>query len=192
MCELYDIQGKKIKQHDLQDKSYWCRDGEKIEEAFIRLFGKSLNLEINPEKKDNPYVPDLINIQTGQLADLKQQATPFFQAGQLYEIDPTYAVVFNEKDKIRYQKNYPNIIIYYWVNWLAVRFKMGNDEIIAKPLKGIWTTDFPKFEKYLTNCPIHYYRQRINDTQGNARGSYVCDIRNQVFKKVKVNNHLNL
>lgn len=152
--------------------------------SFYILYGESLNLEINPEKKANRCAPDFVNTQTGQLADLKQQATPFFKAGK-YGIDPTYAVVFNKKDKIRYRDKYPNIVICYWVNWIAVRYKLGDNKIIAKPLYGVWVADFPEFEKYLANCPIHYYRQRVNDNKGNAKESYICDIRDIVFKKIK-------
>lgn len=184
MYELFDIEGKKIEHHDLQDKSHWCKDGEKIEEAFVRLYGNELNLAINPAKATDPYAPDLINTQTGQLADLKLQSTPFFKAQKLYGIDPTYAVVFNEKDKLRYQEKYPGITIYYWVDWKAVKFKMGANEMVVQPLYGVWKTEFKKFNSYLATCNLHYYQQRVDDTKGNAKGSYVCDIRNETFEKL--------
>ncbi|WP_160139994.1 hypothetical protein [Chryseobacterium sp. c4a] len=184
MYELFDINGHKIQHHNLQDKSHWCKDGEKIEEAFVRLYGDTLNLAMNPEKKVNPYAPDLINTTTGQLGDLKFQATPFFKAKNKYKTDPTYAVVFNEKDKLRYETKYPDLIIYYWINWIAITFKMGATEIIAQPLHGVWKTDFKRFQTYLLQCPIHYYQQRVDDTKGNAKRSYVCDIRNEVFERL--------
>lgn len=93
--KLFDIDNKELQYHDLQDKSRWCKDGEKIEEAFVRQFGEKLGLIINPEKNLNPYAPDLLNVTNGKLGDLKLQSTPFFKAKSLYQIDPTYAVVFN-------------------------------------------------------------------------------------------------
>ena len=182
--KLFDIDNKELHYHDLQDKSRWCKDGEQIEEAFVRQFGEKLGLVINPEKKTNPYAPDLLNIKNGKLGDLKLQSTPFFKANSLYKIDPTYAIVFNLKDKLRYEKNYPEIEIYYWVNWVAVRFQMGNSDISVKPLHGVWQVDFSSFNKYLNESSLHEYQQRVNDQKGNARSSFVCDIRNEIFNQI--------
>ncbi|MDX8568146.1 hypothetical protein OZ668_09125 [Elizabethkingia sp. HX XZB] len=184
MYELYDSEGKKIEHHNLQDKSHWCKDGEKVEEAFIRIYGSRLNLIINPDKETNPYAPDLLNITSGQLGDLKHQGTPFFKAQSLYNIDPTFAVVFNEKDQKRYEEKYSNIKIYYWINWLAIKFKMSHTEIMVHPLNGVWATEFNAFNQYLKICPLHNYQQRKDDNKGNAKGSYVCDIRDNVFKRL--------
>src|SRR5690554_6339102 len=182
--KLFDKNNKELQHHDLQDKKHWCKDGEKIEEAFIRLYGEKLGLIINPEKKENPYAPDLYNTQTNKLGDLKLQSTPFFKAQSLYNINPTYAVVFNLKDKIRYEKNYPEIDIYYWINWIALRFQMGSNDISVEPLNGVWQVEFQKFNNYLNNMSLHTYQQRITDTKGNAKSSFVCDIRDKIFKKV--------
>lgn len=182
--KLIDINNNEISQIDLQDKSRWCKAGERIEEAFIREFGENLGLIINPEKKTNPYAPDLLNIKNGKLADLKLQSTPFFKAKSLYNIDPTYAVVFNWKDRNRYENNYPEIEIYYWINWIAITFEMGSAKISVSPLTGVWSVDFPIFLPYLNTCPLHSYQQRVDDRQGNAKSSYVCDIRKEIFKKL--------
>jgi hypothetical protein len=99
--QMFDINNKELLYHDLQDKSHWCRDGEQVEEAFVRQFGERLGLIINPEKRTNPYAPDLLNTKNNKIGDLKLQSTPFFKAKSLYNIDPTYAVVFNLKDKLR-------------------------------------------------------------------------------------------
>lgn len=182
--KLFDINNLELFNNDLQDKSRWCKDGEKIEEAFVREYGERFGLIINPEKKTNPYAPDLLNINTGKLGDLKFQSTPFFKAMLLYKIDPTYAVVFNLKDKLRYQKEYPQLEIYYWVNWIAVKFQMGNSEIVVSPLNGVWKVDFQIFKEYLEVRALHEYQQRIQDQKGNARSSYVCDIRSEIFTKL--------
>lgn len=182
--QMFDVNNKEILHHDLQDKSRWCKDGEKIEEAFVRKYGEQLGLKINPEKKDNPYAPDLLNIKNNVRGDLKLQSTPFFKAQSLYGIDPTFAVVFNLKDKLRYEKQYPEIEIYYWVNWVPVKFKMGGTEISVSPIDGIWSVDFKNFNEYLNKSELHQYQQRVNDQKGNARSSFVCDIRNPVFRQL--------
>lgn len=182
--QLFDINGNELTHHDVQDKLHWCKDGERIEEAFVKLYGENLWLSINPEKYNNPYAPDLLNTMTGQLGDLKFQSTPFFKAWELYKIDPTYTVVFNLEDKNRYEKSYPNLKIYYWIDWIATKFKMGDKEIIVKPLKGVWVADFPVFREYLESCPIHIYQQRVHDANGNAKSSYVCKITDPIFEKL--------
>ena len=182
--KLFDANDKELFNDDLQNKPLWCRDGEKTEETFIRIFGEQLGLIINPEKRSNPYAPDLLNVRTETLGDLKFQSTPFFKAGTLYSIDPTFAVVFNWKDRQRYRTHYPNIEIYYWVNWNAVRFEMGNTRVSVSPLEGVWMTDFAQFNHYLENCHLHNYNQRRDDTLGNAKSSYVCDIRDDIFTQL--------
>ena len=62
---LYDKDGHEINHHDLQDKTKWCKDGEKVEQSFVRIHGEALGISINPEKETNPYSPDLLNITTG-------------------------------------------------------------------------------------------------------------------------------
>jgi hypothetical protein len=184
MTTLYDSNGAEIVHHDLQDKQHWCRDGETLEQSFVRQFGSRLPYGINPEKITNPYAPDLINHTSNSLADLKVQATPFFKAGVLYQIEPTYAVVFNEKDKLRYEQNYPELEIVYWVHWLAVKAQIGTELFAVQPLTGIYMCGFSELKEYLKTLRIHYYRQRVNDTMGNAKGSYVLDIRHRIFKRL--------
>jgi len=182
--KYFDINNQELFNPDLQNKNKWCKAGEKIEESFIRLYGKELGLIINPQKATNPYAPDLLNIINNKLGDLKFQSTPFFKAKSLYNTDPTYAVVFNLKDQLRYVNNYPDVEIYYWVNWIALKFQMWNTEIIVNPLFGVWTVEFPIFNKYLASRPLHDYQQRVNDNKGNAKSSYVCDIRDEIFNKL--------
>lgn len=178
---LYDKFGKVINHNNLQDKTTWCKEGFKTEEVFIEIYGKKLQLQINPEKDHNPYAPDLAEIVTRKLADLKVQNTPFFKAQNLYNIPPTFAVVFNLKDKLRYEKYYPQIDIYFWIDWVAVTFEMGSFKIRVNPLYGVFKISFQLLLKILKNAPLHSYAQRRNDTKGNAKQSYVLDIRHELF-----------
>lgn len=179
----FDKEGNKINHKDLQAKSIWCKDGEKIETAFVNKYGTKLNLIINPEKNTNPYAPDLM-YDNSILADLKTQNTPFFKAKKLYNIDSSYAVVFNRKDAARYYKMYPNIIIYFWVEWHSVKFKMNDFENSVEYINGVWKISFVELVELLKKAPKHNYQQRVNDTKGNAKTSFVLDIRNPSFKRV--------
>ncbi len=181
---LYDQNGLEITHHDLQDKTKWCKDGEKVEQSFVRIHGEALGILINPEKENNAYAPDLLHVMDNIRGDLKTQNTPFFQAQRLFGIDPTFVVVFNLKDRTRYQNLYPDIDIYYWVDWIAVKFMMGGREIVAQPLYGVWKTSFKELDNYLETCPLHEYQQRRYDNKGNAKSSFVLDIRNPCFNRL--------
>lgn len=181
----FDINGKEITQHDLQDKGPWCLAGASFEEVFIKKFGEGLGLTINPEKSMNPYAPDLINFNTNNLGDLKTQNTPFFQSKVRYNIDPQYAVTFNVKDYRRYKEYYPNIEIYFWVSWVAIRFE-GASSIKVNEMEGIWSTSLSKIELMIqAGAPVHSYSKRVSDTLGNAKESYVFDLQNKPFTKIK-------
>lgn len=181
--QQFDKDGNEINHANLQAKSIWCKDGENIEEAFVKKYGKRLDLSINPEKTENPFAPDLV-YQEDQIADLKTQNTPFFKAKSLYGIDATYAVVFNRKDAIRYYRKYPDIIIYFWVEWHSVKFKMGSHTIEVAYINGVWKIPFRKLTGLLKEAPVHQYQQRKDDKNGNAKSSFVLDIRNPHFNKV--------
>lgn len=181
--QQFDKNGNEIKHSDLQAKSLWYKDGERIEEAFVKKHGESLDLSINPEKTGNPYAPDLV-YQKDKLADLKTQNTPFFKAKNLYGIDATYAVVFNRKDAVRYYRKYPDIIIYFWVEWHSVKFKMGSNTIEVGYINGVWKIPFQNLIGLLTKAPLHEYQQRKDDKKGNATSSFVLDIQNPLFERV--------
>ncbi len=180
--KLIDVNGNEISLHNLQDKGVWCKAGASKEEGFVGLYGKKLNLKINPEKENDPYAPDLVNTRNGLLADLKIQNTPFFQAKARFGLDPQYTVVFNKKDKLRYKAKYPDIEIYFAVDWQAIKF-VSAKTIEVLPMVGVWFIPFGKLDVLLKSAPLHEYVQRMGDTQGNARESYVLDLKNSAFKK---------
>ncbi|MFS3036987.1 hypothetical protein AAH043_03085 [Bacteroides nordii] len=178
MYKTFYADGNLVSNHDLQDKGFWCQTGASKEETFVDMYGDKLGLIINPDKKKDPYAPDLFNIQKNVLADLKTQNTPFFQAEKRFKYPPQYTVVFNVKDYTRYKKLYPNIEIYFAVDWQIVKFESTDTCIEVEPMIGVWKIDFPTLEKKLKNAPIHCYSQRKNDTKGNALKSYVLNMLN--------------
>jgi hypothetical protein len=164
-----------------EDKPYWCKKGEKLEKEFVR-FCKEYKLkvqpEINPEKIYNKYAPDLIIEKDGVIADLKVQTTPFFMAYDKFGIDPTYAVTFNEKDYKRYSEKYPEIDIFFWINWTEREKNFRNKIYTVEKLNLICTTSFQYVKRLIDkNKFLHFYKNRKNDTQGNAKSSFLIDVR---------------
>ncbi|WP_143560431.1 hypothetical protein [Sporosarcina sp. P21c] len=186
---MYDINQKVVTNKDLQNKSAWCAHGESKEKNFVREFGRQLGLKINPEKENNKYAPDLAYVSNNGLADLKTQNTPFFTAAK-YNCNPSFTVTFNRKDADRYRKEEPKIDIYFWVNWIAVRYfressnLQYNTDINVEPLNGIWRVSFTDLDTIIGKSPLHQYQQRVNDTQGNAKESYLINLCDPLIQRI--------
>ena len=181
--KLFDKDSNVVSHHDLQDKGLWCKIGSTKEEVFVEKFGRELHLSINPEKQRNPYAPDLLNTSSHLLGDLKTQNTPFFQAKARFNLDPQFVVVFNGKDRLRYLEHYPYIEIYFAIDWQVVRFE-GREVISVLPMKGVWFIPFQDLNLLLEKSPFHAYQQRTKDQNGNAKGSYVLDLKNPAFRQI--------
>lgn len=181
---LIDKDGNDVTHHDLQDKGAWCEIGVAKEAAFINRFGGKLGLIINPDKMSNPFAPDLLNTRNNALGDLKTQNTPFFKVSQMYGFNPQYTVVFNEKDKVRYAASYPDIEIYFAVDWIVTEFRQSGKSIEVEPMFGIWRIPFQRLLEVIEKAPYHEYMQRRGDTKGNAKGSYVLNLQDPRFEKI--------
>jgi len=158
--------------HDTEDKGWWCHHGLKLERSFVALCNTHLNLPAweNPEKRDNPYAPDLIV--AGHVADLKVQNTPFFVSSR-YDMDPRRTVTFNRKDYERYSELYPDIDIYFWVDWTQTESKYGRVDYLA----GIYSLPFVTLAGLIeSGAPEHHYIHRRDDTQGNAKSSFLLSL----------------
>lgn len=173
--KLYDKDGQPLEKKDLQDRSKWYEHGVKKENIFVRCFGEKLGVAINPGKKDDDKVPDLIVFNTDGskgLGDLKTQNTPFFYATKISKAErldpllyPGRTVTFNVKDALNY-KNYlersgTDLTVFFWVDWIAV--KMVMDERPSRgvqPLHGIWKTKYSELEKIRPKLLFHWYNER--------------------------------
>lgn len=160
--------------HNTEDKRWWCQLGEELESRFVDICNMKLGLkaEINPEKERNPYVPDLIV--DGKLSDLKVQNTPFFVSTR-YHMEPRYTVTFNRKDYRRYSKLYPDLDIYFWIDWKQTEWKDRKVEYLA----GIYYIPFQDIRAMIKTeeVPEHTYMNRRDDCSGNAKSSFLLDIR---------------
>ncbi|MFZ5877878.1 MAG: hypothetical protein ACOY0R_00760 [Chloroflexota bacterium] len=158
--QLFDLHGQEVTPVDLQNRAAWYRHGVRREDVFVETYGDSFGVRINPAKKTDPTVPDLLHQR--HLADLKCQNTPFFHAYKL-GIDPTYAVTFNLKDAYSYGpwgKAHADLVIFYWVDWAAVRMVSNGKSYSARPLSGVWRVEFSTLDRMRISSPIHWYNQR--------------------------------
>lgn len=168
--------------HDTEDKSWWLQHGENLELEFVAKCQNLLGLEIiiNPIKQQDKTAPDLLF--QGQIADLKTQNTPFFSASR-YRIDPRFCVTFNRKDFERYEAFYPEIIIFFWVDWKQLSYK----EFSIDHLAGIYRIEFKQLREIVRKgAPEHTYLRRKDDTLGNAKSSFLFDVREMTNLTQKV------
>lgn len=159
--------------HHTEDKNWWYLHGEKLEESFVSLCQVNLNLDakINPEKANDKTVPDLVV--EGKLADLKTQNTPFFTS-QRYGLDPRFTVTFNRKDYERYKQQYPDIQIYFWIDWKQTESKWG----VVDYYGGFFRLAFRDVAKIIeSGAPEHHYIHRKFPGDRNAKSSFLLDIR---------------
>lgn len=166
-----------------QEKAFWVDAGAEKEVVFVEQVLPQLGFrgELNPAKAGDRYAPDLVV--EGHLADLKCQRTPFFKAQELHRVDPQFAVTFNEKDFQRYRANYPSLDIFFWVAWQTCEKKIGDQVYAVKPMAGVWKGSFPAMRRRIEEQRVgaHAYLQRLFDQQGNAKQSFVFDLRRFEF-----------
>jgi hypothetical protein len=163
--------------HDTEDKRWWCKHGQQLEVAFVDNCARiGLRARINPDKATNVYAPDLIV--NDCLADLKAQTTPFFSARQ-YGMNPRFTVTFNRKDFERYRELYPDLVVYFWINWQTLAWR----DINVKPLSAVFRSPFDRIASLVTSggAVEHQYRRREDDRSGNARSSFLIDARSLEF-----------
>jgi len=158
--------------HNTEDKAWWCLHGAALEHRFVDMCANHLGIDgkINPEKATDPYAPDLVV--NGTLADLKVQNTPFFTATR-YDLDPRKTVTFNRKDYERYLARYPDIDIYFWVDWQQLSWRDSSVEHLA----GVYKLPFQSIVQLIRRgAPEHGYLKRKFDRAGNAKSSFLLSL----------------
>ena len=144
------------------DKQKWCEHGRELEDEFVlRQRFVDVLIGINPDKDSNPFTYDM---RIDLPCDLKSTKTPWRKAQEMFGIDPMYAVSINQKDLRRYARLYPNIVIVFDVDYPD--YKATH-----------WATlDMFRIMLEDGDMALHQYGARIDDTQGNAKASYVFDV----------------
>ena len=165
---------------DTEDKLAWCdKYGTEAELSFAvgRMHEFGHPSYVNPLKKTDKYTHDLFTILP---SDLKTVRTPLFKAMGLFGIDPQYAVTFNIKDGIRYSKLYPNIIVIFDVKWEEqLSMVIGGVRYEVKPMHQTYIgflSDIRAAIEKSGKRKIQYARRK-EDINGNAKESFVFDIR---------------
>lgn len=148
---------------DTEDKQAWCKYGEQLEKEFVANSAfHNTAFKINPDKETNPYVYDLV-META--ADLKSCKTPWRLSEKMFGIPSKYAVTIDDKDIQRYRELYPSITLIFDVDY---------PDYTAVHFTDIWRI----FELIGTGLAHrHVYQKRVNDTRGNAKTSWVFDVR---------------
>jgi len=97
--------------------------------------------------------------------DLKTLTTPWIYSERMFGIPPTYAISINRKDLRRYYQLYPNIIIILDVQY--------------PDYQAAHWTDLDRLKIFVKSgkVQLHKYQTRIDDDQGNAKDSYIFDVR---------------
>ena len=161
-----------------EDKQAWCSHGEELEREFVNRRLPSFNIGggINPHKSTDKYTHDLNIIFP---ADLKSVRTPLFKAQELYGIDPQYAVTFNVKDQKRYTKLYPNIVVAFDVKWETTSMVIGSSVYEVLPMHRTYVGFLRDIANAIkaSGCQQINYARRVDDTAGNAKTSWVFDVR---------------
>lgn len=157
--------------NELQNKAFWCRLGEQKERAFVEVMYKinsGYQVQIHPEKKHNPYHPDLLCIDSNShacIAEVKVKNSPLFMADQ-YGINPQSALTMDLKDSFNYHRlleQGTDLLIFIWVKWEAHKMKTAHKTYQVRPMRGIWLTRFSKLRAYEQqhSPPIHWYKEHF-------------------------------
>lgn len=148
---------------DPNDKPAWCEEGRKLEDIFVqeRSF-RDVKLKINPDKSDDVFTYDM---RIEMPCDLKTITTPWMYSQDMFGIPPSYAISINRKDLRRYHALYPNIIIILDVQYPDYR--------------ATHWTDMNRLELLVRSgkVQLHKYKYRGDDGSGNAKDSYIFDVR---------------
>lgn len=142
-----------------QEKQAWCEIGAKAEARLVSPVRDGCVLLPNPAKAHDKYAHDLLMLLP---ADLKTVRTRFNTA-ERYGIPARSAITLNRKDVERYASMYPNLVVVFDVDF-------GDYKRIGfASIRAIQT--WIKCGK----APEHAYLHRVDDTQGNAKSSYILD-----------------
>ena len=145
-----------------EDKLAWCEHGDNLEKEFvIKSFDSGISLLRNPAKHENKYTHDLFAVFPSDLKSIKTQ----FNTADRYGIPRDYAITINEKDIKRYQEKYPNIVLLLDIEYPSY--------------KGVRFASINRITKLIgmDKAKKHDYIHRVDDKNGNAKSSYVFDLR---------------
>lgn len=142
-----------------EDKKAWCEYGDQIEVEFVsKMLASKCSVFMNPAKSESKVTHDLFIVMP---SDLKTTRTRFRIADR-YGILSHSAITLNKKDVDRYADIYPHIIIF---------------DVKYEDFSCVCYAPIREIKKAIRRgvAKLHTYINRVNDTQGNAKESWVLD-----------------
>ena len=89
-------------------------------------------------------------------------------------MDPRFTVTFNRKDYERYKALYPNIAIYFWLDWTQTTWQDRHVDYLG----GVFRLPFAGVAALIEKgAPEHTYKYRQAQGDLNAKSSFLLDIR---------------
>jgi len=161
--------------HPTEDRNEWYKKADNWEAEFVKKYGNSLSVIINPSKSVSKFAPDLFLLERSVSGDLKILREPFYKSEQIYRIPPQHCWTFNPSDLFEYSTKYSdNFCIYIWKMFQeSSRFNIKVEREEAVYYVSLY--DLKKL--IMSDGKIHHYIRRMNDTNGNSYGSYGIDLR---------------
>ena len=151
-----------MERKDYLSKDKWYKLGEDYERKFVTEICPFLGLPIiiNPAKETNKSAPDLFNIETQRVADLKVKTTPFYSAPK-FKFDPQFTIIFSTYEYNYYLKAYPEIMLYFWVKYARQLEK----KIIF--MYGIWEAELSEIRIMVDFklAPIFHFKHKHSSEQ---------------------------
>lgn len=147
----------------LEDKDLWVALGEDYEDEFIRYQEfDEVKITRNPEKDSNQYSYDM---RISMPCDLKTIRTEWRLSEKLFGIDKKTAISINVKDVNRYNQLYPNIVIVL--------------DVQLPSYKKVHWTELTTINRLIRTglAKKHTYKNRVDDSKGNAKESYIFDVK---------------
>lgn len=155
-----------------ENKLEWCKRAEQNEREFaVACYHRGIGVTRNVTKVTDVYAADLLATLP---SDLKTVRTPFFTSSAL-GVPASYAITLNVKDVQHYQQRHPIMLIFFDIQWDSQE-NYGTVVDAANTLRVAFLPTVVRWIK-ANNVRRHTYARRVDDTQGNAKDSYVLDYR---------------
>ena len=151
---------KNLRPESNEDKAAWCEYGDKTEVEFVsKMLASKCSVFMNPAKEENKFTHDFFIVMPSDLKTIRTR----FRTADRYGIPSHSAITLNKKDVDRYSDKYPHIIIIFDVKYEDF------SRVCYAPIRDI--------KKAIRRgvAKLHTYTNRVNDTQGNAKESWVLD-----------------
>ena len=156
---------------DTEDKTWWIGWGNKKEQDFLLLCAREGILPGIAASPGSRFYPEYTY--QGRYLDLKAESTPFFLAQKHYGVDSNFAVSLNKSDVLDCTYKYQKCQLVFWVQW-ASEIKYG---VAVETRHEIRFLSYERMRELVSHAPVHVYQKRIDDKKGNAKESYILDLR---------------